>query len=117
MKTDLKLLFIILNQEEFLDELLESFIEIEVRGATIIDSVGMGQIISHDIPIFGGIRSLINGSRPYNKTLFTVVPAEKVPEVVRVFEQVCGPLDKPGVGLIFTVPVDFVAGFRNEPLV
>jgi len=116
MTNNHKLVFIILNQEEYLDELLEAFVEMDVRGATIIDSVGMGQIISHALPIFGGIRSLQQGSRPYNKTLFTVVPEAKVAEIIAAFEQICGHLADQGTGLVFTVPVDFVAGVPTEPL-
>lgn len=112
----LKLVVIILNQEEYLDELLEGFLEIDVRGATVIDSIGMGQIIANDIPVFGGLRSLMNGTRPYNKTIFTVVQADQVQSVVNLFEHVCGTLDNPGTGLIFTLPVDFVKGLPEQAL-
>jgi len=111
-----KLIVVILNKEEHLDELLEGFVELDVRGATIIDSVGMGQIIAHDVPVFGGIRSLISGARPYNKAILSVVSEEQVEPITKVFEQICGSLDEPGTGLIFTVPVDFVKGIRKESL-
>lgn len=113
---NLKLLFIVLNKDEFLDELLEAFVELDVRGATILDSVGMGQVISHDVPIFGGLRSLMTGSRPYNKTIVTVVPEEKIEDITKVFEQICGDLDQPGTGLIFAIPVDYIKGLRSDPL-
>lgn len=113
---ELRLVFIVLNEDEYLDELLEAFVELDVRGATVIDSVGMGQIIAHDIPIFGGLRSLMTGSRPYNKTIFTVVEKNKVEEIARVFEHICGPLDEPGTGLIFSLPVDYVKGLPEKPL-
>ena len=74
------LLVLILNKEEHLEEILELFVELGVSGATIIDSVGMGRILSHDIPIFAGFRSLMRGSRPYNKTIFSIVPEELVPD-------------------------------------
>ncbi|MFH0765016.1 MAG: hypothetical protein V2A61_01200 [Calditrichota bacterium] len=112
-----KLLIIVLNQEEHLDELLEAFVELDVRGATVIDSVGMGQIIAHDIPIFGGLRSLMTGSRPYNKTIFTVIEEKQIPGIIEVFEHICGPLCEPGSGLIFALPVDFVKGLPEQSLV
>lgn len=113
---DLKLVVIVLNQEEFLDELLQAFVELDVRGATVIDSVGMGQIIAHDIPVFGGLRSLMTGARPYNKTIFTVVEEKKVSEIVNTIEHICGSLDEPGTGLIFTLAVDFVKGLPERSL-
>ena len=113
----LKLVFIVLNKDEYLDELLEAFLELDVRGATVVDSRGMGQIISHDVPIFGGLRSLISGSRPYNKTILTVVNENKIADIVQVFEQICGSLNEPGTGLIFSVPVEFVKGLPETSLV
>ncbi len=112
----LKLVVIVLNQEEYMDEILEAFVELDVRGATVIDSVGMGQIIAHDIPIFGGLRSLMTGARPYNKTIFTVVEENKVPEIVNTIEQICGSLDEPGTGLIFSLSVDYVKGLPEKSL-
>ena len=112
----LKLLIIILNREEYLDELLEAFVELDVRGATVIDSVGMGQIISDKFPVFGGLRSLMQGSRPYNKTILTVVPEEKVEAIEREYGNICGSLDDPGTGLLFTLPVDYVKGLQDKSL-
>ena len=112
----LKLLIIILNREEYLDELLEAFVELDVRGATVIDSVGMGQIISDKFPVFGGLRSLMQGSRPYNKTILTVVPEEKVEAIEREYGMICGSLDEPGTGLLFTLPVDYVKGLPDKSL-
>ena len=106
------LLVLILNKEEHLEEILELFVELGVSGATIIDSVGMGRILSHDIPIFAGFRSLMRGSRPYNKTIFSIVPEELVPDIVEGVEKICGSLDEPGTGLIFTIPIDKVWGLK-----
>ncbi|MDP8240639.1 MAG: P-II family nitrogen regulator [Candidatus Hatepunaea meridiana] len=112
----MKLVIIILNREEYLDELLEAFVELDVRGATVVDSVGMGQIISNKFPIFGGLRSLMEGARPYNKTILTVVSEEKVELITAEHQKICGSLDEPGTGLIFTVPVDFVKGLTGKSL-
>ncbi|MBT3231225.1 MAG: hypothetical protein HN356_00275 [Calditrichaeota bacterium] len=111
----LKLVVIILNKEEFLDELLEGFLELDVRGATVIDSVGMGQLIAN-VPIFGGLRSLMSGARPYNKTILTVVDEEKIKPIIDVFEQICGCLDDPGSGLVFVLPVDYARGLQDKAL-
>ena len=49
----MKLLFIILNSAENLEEVLEGLLEVGVTGATVVDSVGMGHIIE-DVPLFAG---------------------------------------------------------------
>lgn len=41
----MKVLFLILNKTEKLNEILEAYVEVGVRGATIIDSQGMGSAL------------------------------------------------------------------------
>jgi nitrogen regulatory protein P-II 1 len=110
----MKLLVIILNREEYLEDVLEAFLELDVRGATIIDSVGMGRILTHDIPIFAGLRSVLSAERPFNKTIFTVVEEGKVPKIVDAVEQICGSLNQPGTGILFSLPVDYVKGLATR---
>ena len=55
----MKLVITFLNHPEDLDDVLAGFLEIGVTGATVIDSVGMGQILSHDVPIFAGSMSYL----------------------------------------------------------
>ena len=106
----MKLLLIVLNKEELLDDLIQAFLEVDVRGATVLDSVGMGRILSHDIPIFAGLKGLLSGNRPHNKTLLTVVEDAQVASVVQVFEEVVGPVSQPGHGLVIALPVVEIYG-------
>ncbi|MCD5397947.1 hypothetical protein LR003_03340 [candidate division NPL-UPA2 bacterium] len=111
----MQLLVLVINQEEYLDEILSAFVEVGISGATIVDSVGMGRILAHDIPIFAGLRHLLEGNRPYNKTIFAVVNDDKkVEEAITVFEEICGSLDKPGTGFLFTLPVTRAKGLARE---
>lgn len=108
----MQLLLFILNKEEHLEEILEMFLELDITGATIIDSIGMGRILAHDIPIFAGFRNLMQDSRPGNKTIFTVIYDEKVEQVVKGIEQICGCLDDPGSGILITLPVSNIKGIK-----
>ena len=38
----MRLLVVVLNKTEYLEEVLEAFLELGVSGATLINSVGMG---------------------------------------------------------------------------
>ena len=109
----MKLLVFILNKEEHLEEVLEAFLELNIQGATILDSVGMGSILARDIPIFAGFRNLLQGSQPANKTILTVVPEEIVDTAIESIEQIVGPLDEPGAGLIFTLNIDKIKGITK----
>jgi hypothetical protein len=104
------LLIFVLNKEEHLEEVLEVFLELDIHGATIIDSIGMGRILAHDIPIFAGFRNLMQESRPGNKTIFTIVDEKKIPRIVQGIEQICGSLDEPGAGILVTIPVGIAKG-------
>ena len=110
----MKLLFIILNKTEKLEEVLEGFIEIGISGATVIDSVGMGHIISEEIPIFAGLRFMFTGANPHNKTIFSVIMDEKEESVINLLKKILGDLNRQGTGIVFTIPVDRVEGLMPE---
>jgi len=108
------LFFLVLNKEEYLKEILEAFLELDIRGATIIDSLGMGRVLTYEVPIFAGLRELLPGSRPFNKTIFSLVKEEKVEPLTEAIEQIVGSLDEPGTGIVFTIKVDKVRGLAKE---
>lgn len=95
--------------------MLTAFLEIGLPGGTVVDSVGMWRIVAHEIPIFAGLREQIAGHRPYNKTVFLLVPDEKVDDAIRAAEDVCGSFDEPGAGLVMVLPVARVKGYHGSP--
>jgi nitrogen regulatory protein PII len=109
----MKLVTIVLNKIELLEDLLSAFLEIGVSGATVIDSVGMGRILSHDVPIFAGLRSAFPGTSPVNKTIFVVTDDAMLDDILTVIEDVCGDLTKPGTGLVFVVSVEHALGMGS----
>ena len=106
------LMVFVLNREEFLDEILSGFLEIGITGATIVDSMGMGRILAYDIPIFAGLRGVLAGGRPHNKTILSVLPDKETYEkAFELIEDVCGNLADPGNGVLFALPVVDARGF------
>jgi len=101
-------LFLILNDIYKLDTIMETFYK-EGVGATTLDSVGMGKVlIEHDIdvPIFSGIRRLIEGNQPYNKTIISVIREEdKLNKIIDGINEKLDIHNNPGVGFMFVVPV------------
>ena len=110
----MKLLILILNKVEKLEEVLEGFIEAGVTGATLFDSVGMGHIISDEVPIFAGLRFMFAGAKPHNKTIISVIKNEKEDEVIHILRNILGDLGEPGTGIVFTLPLDRVDGLKPE---
>jgi nitrogen regulatory protein P-II 1 len=107
----LQLLIVVINEEEKLDEILSGMIELGITGATIINSEGMGRVLSHDIPIFAGLEAIASRSRPQNQTIFSVIrEEEKVDGALRLIREICGDLEDPATGIAFTIPVNRVVG-------
>ncbi len=70
---------LILNDIKRLHDINEIFYE-ENCGATNINSRGLGKILLEnnlDVTVFAGIRKLIEGDVPYNKTIISVIDSEE----------------------------------------
>ena len=62
--------------------------------------------------MFGGfLRTVLDNNRPFNKVVFSVVKDEEVlNDAIAAVEDILGDVRKPGVGLMFVMPVDRVVG-------
>lgn len=103
-------LFIILNAVDSLDEILCGFVKEGIRGATILDSQGMGSAIvnneNRSIPLFSTLHMLLSDSHPYSKTIITVVENETIVEkAVAVVQEAVDGISSNGIGFMFTVPI------------
>ena len=110
----MKLLVLFLNKVEKLEEVLEGFVEVGVTGATVVESVGMGHILSEEVPIFAGLRFMFAGAKPHNRTVLSVIEDNKEDEVIRILHKILGDLNHPGTGLVFTFSLDRVEGLKPE---
>ena len=112
----MKALFLILNKTEKLNDVLEAYVKVGIKGATVVDSQGMGSALSEsNLPMFGGfLRTVLDNNRPFNKVIFSVVKDEEVlNDAIAAVEDILGDMSKPGVGLMFVMPVDRVVGWKK----
>ena len=79
----MKLLVIVLNAVEMLEEVLEGLIETGISGATVVESEGMGHI-TEEVPLFAGMRNLFRSARPRNKIIFSVITETQASEGLEV---------------------------------
>ncbi len=105
----MKVLFLILNNPDYLEDVLSVFTDCGVRGATILESQGMGSTIVNDmitdLPLFGSLKNLLKDSHVYNKTIFSVIRDEdKLNNVIKELKKLQEDEDS-GIGIIFTVPI------------
>jgi nitrogen regulatory protein PII len=110
----MKLLVFIVNDENYLEEILEAYVEAGISRATILDSEGMGRFLSYEIPLFAGFKDFMKGNKPYNKTILSVIEDEALlDQLVPLVEKTIGSLEQPGTGLMFTLPVDWARGISK----
>lgn len=109
----MQLLICVINQENKLDDILSGFLELGITGATVINSEGMGRVLSHDIPIFAGLQTLISRARPQNQTIFSVMDDRKVDGAIALLQDICR-IGEPAAGIAFTIPVGKVVGLAPE---
>lgn len=111
-----ELVVVVLNEPEYLHEVLTAFVEAGCPPATVLESQGMGRILAQDVPIFAGFRHLFAGSKPYNFTVFTVVddPA-LVPGLLALVRDVLKDVEEEAKGVLFTVPVSSFARLTQTP--
>jgi nitrogen regulatory protein P-II 1 len=101
----MKLVVFVLNREELLGQVMQAYVEAGVRGATVVDSEGMGWILTHEVPLFAGFQDFMKGNRPRNKTILSVVDGDETANrLEELLERVCG--ESPGTGVLFAVPVE-----------
>lgn len=106
------LLVIVINDPTNVSKILKKFLEIDIRGATIIDSKGMGRILSTEIPAFSSLRKFLSGAENEveNHTIFSVIRTEEtlqraIDEINKIIN-----FEKPGSGIMFTISVISVYG-------
>ena len=111
---NMQVLVLVLNEYELLDQLLIALNDEGIKGATVIHSAGMAQVISKESDaILGSIRALLTPKGEENRTIFMVLNEDKIRIAKKVIYKVLGPLDKPGKGILFAFPVVFVEGILN----
>lgn len=107
-------LFIVLNEPEYLPEVLFKMKQLGIRGATVIDSMGATAISKdiYSIPVIGGFMKSLDGDTHYNKTVFSVIEREdQVNLVMNHIEKVLGgDMKKPNKGIMFVLPVTHMRG-------
>lgn len=112
----MEMLIIVLNKIQELDDLLLELSNNDIRGGTIIDSMGMARALADEhseIPLFGSLKTILNENRPFNRTIFMVLDEEKIPIAMDCVRKVVGNINSENTGIMFTVPVNRIEGLTK----
>ena len=106
----------VLNRTEHLEHLLQEFTDHGLKGATVLDSRGMARILhtEDEMPIFYGLRAILEPERRISKTIFCVMEDSQVEIARKIVNDVTGGLDNPDSGIMFALPVTFTEGLVRK---
>ncbi len=106
----MKAVVIILNDLNYLDEILEVFVKFGVDGATILDSYGMGKALRESKTMTHLMKGPIDRAVPNeidsSKTIFSIIPTEKAELVIKTIRFLLKSSSNNVVGVVFSMPVD-----------
>lgn len=114
-------LFIVLNDLSYLEAILSRFVELKVRGATIIDSMGMARAImnSEGMNLYTSSpfqRSLAEDQKS-SKTIFTVIPeGQDAKLIVEEVKKIVASSKRDVIGFMFTLPVSGIYPMKPKNL-
>ena len=102
------MLFMVLDDSNQLNDVLEAWRQTGIRGITIFESTGLNRILPRHAPqpMYAGFSHVFGGGRVGHYTLIAVIETmEKAEATVSATELVVGDLAQPHTGLIWVVPV------------
>lgn len=108
-------LFIVVNDPEKTEQVLEVLFECEMRGATVIETQGMAKVLSDHIPIFFGLRGLIANEHAHNRTIFALSKhPEKIDQAMDKLSKMFHSFEEACTGMMFVVPVLKAVGLGRK---
>jgi nitrogen regulatory protein P-II 1 len=111
------LVVLVLAQPDKLWDVLQTWRDAGVAGATVIESAGMSSI-SHlagrdDLPLFPSLRALSEEHSFVHNTILAVVDSDDmIDKLVAATQAIVGDLTQPERGILFAVPVTRGVGYR-----
>lgn len=113
------LIVLVVDNPDDCGQILKVWEESGVRGATILESTGLGRVKQSwhmdDIPLMPSLREIFQRQEVRHRTVFSVVDEEsKVDAIVAATESVLGDLDNENNGFLFVVPVLRAYGLRTS---
>ena len=113
--SDKVMLVLILEKEEFLNDLLLELNDVGVKSATVTNSSGMMGHLSSlgEEQIISTLRPLFTPAHTENKTIFMILNQNQGEIARQTVRNVLGDLSQPETGILFGVPLLFTEGIRD----
>ena len=109
-------LFIVLNETQYLSEILLSLKDLGIRGATVINTVGSRRLQDEDEArekkFLSKMVESLQGDTKNNRTIFSVIEKdEQIHDAMGAIEEILGgDMMVPNKGIMFVLPVTHFRG-------
>jgi len=105
-----RLFVAIVKDHRQVEDILMGFLDLGVRGGTVLEGRGMGEMVSMEVPIFAGLRALSPGGAKDSYVILSAMEDGIVDGAFRLVDEVCGGLENAGTGIAWTIPIDRIRG-------
>ncbi len=112
-------LFIVLNEIEYLSDIITKMREVGLRGATVLESMGSRNVVENDLYTASFLASIVNTVERQSKAsrvIFSIVEREEQVQCAmkEIQKLLGGDLKKPRLGMMFVLPVTHMRGGELE---
>lgn len=105
------LILFIMHDPDLLEELIMTWQEEGVQGATVVLSTGMGRIrqketVRDDIPLLPSLADFYEAPETLSRTVFTAVKDESmIDKILAATQRVVGDLNRSDTGIFLVLPI------------
>ena len=112
-------LFIVLNEIEYLSDMITKMREAGLRGATVLESMGSRNVAENEMQTDSFLASIVNTVERQSKAsrvIFSLIEREEqVQKAMKEIQKLLGgDLKKPRLGMMFVLPVTHMRGGELE---
>jgi PTS system nitrogen regulatory IIA component len=104
-----KLFVLVLYEKQYLDDILELFLELGIRGASVSETTGVRDVLSK-VPLFADLLNFLGERKQASKTITTIIDENELSRLVEGIEGILGDLDTHSGALVYALDVPFMKG-------
>ncbi|AKJ63450.1 PTS sugar transporter subunit IIA [Kiritimatiella glycovorans] len=104
-----KLLMLVLQEEDLVTEVMELFVEMGIRGASVLESRGMGNILTR-VPLFASFMNFLGTREEFHRTVFALVPDEQLPRLIQSIEEITGDMESHSGAMALALDISMLKG-------
>lgn len=108
----MKLLYITLYDDAYLDDIIEALVEVEITVANVMEGQDLFKLLSDDIPIFSGLLRGLKAIKPSVRNVIAIFEQiSQIDDFIKILKS-DGIDFEEGFGSLSVIPIEFYTGSR-----